>query len=70
MRDAASIAFEAKARERKCSQMAAWLASRFLDFVKNMDQEQWALYAQKVGVNMPSAESQRMILEILERRLK
>lgn len=70
MSNAASNAFEANARERKCAQLAAWLASRFLETVAGMDEAAWKNSAEHAGVNMPSAESQRMILDILERRLK
>jgi hypothetical protein len=59
--DHSKIVAVARAREQKCTKLAAYLASEFLNVVADSTPEMWAASAAKAGVNMPSAESQARV---------
>lgn len=56
-------------RERKCIALARWLARQFLGTVEGLNDIEWQMAAHKAGVNMPSEQSQKRVLEILRGKL-
>jgi len=57
---------EQNAREIKCRQLARYILAETVRIVRQSTEEDWQNMAAKAGVNMPSTESQRRVIQLLE----
>lgn len=58
---------EADAREQKCKKLALSILNEAVQVVREADQAMWAAMAHRAGVNMPSEQSQKRVIELLEK---
>lgn len=58
--------FAMHARELKCRKLAAYIHAEMVKVAEAATEDMWLTTATKAGVNRPSRESQKRVVEILK----
>ena len=61
-----STTYELQAREKKAMALARAIYAEMLRVAGKLNDHEWAILAESLGVKAPSTETQTMVLEILK----
>lgn len=61
--------FEQSARERKCATLAANILAQMVQAIEQATDEMWEASAARAGVNTPSEQSRKRVIEMIKERL-